>query len=184
MHGSRIFERLAVLASNRSINKLKGQIVITENLKAIKRWARPDHYAGASWPEYFVFLGQHRDSDSVTRSNFEVGLRELGGESDTVFIVRERHWAVGWVEWIAVHESNEAAIEAADEMLCAIEDYPVLSDDHHSELEWNEVTDYWERMGIRERVDYCRDAGISIFAARRDYLPEDPSGYLFEQLRG
>lgn len=158
--------------------------MIIENLKAIKRWERPSDYFGANWPEYFVFLGQHRDSDSVTRSNFEVGLRELGGESETVIVVRERHWAVGWVEWIGIHESDEAAIQAADEMLCAIESYPVLSDDHHSELEWNEACEYWERMSVRERVDYCRDADISIFAARRDYLPEDPSGYLFESLRG
>lgn len=158
--------------------------MIIENLKAIKRWERPDHYAGANWPEYFVFLGQHRDSDSVTRSNFTVGLEALGGESETVIVVRERHWAVGWVEWIGIHESDEAAIEAADEMLCSLSDYPVLSDDHHSELEWNETAEYWERMSIRERASYCADAGVSIFAARRDYLPEDPTGVLFESLRG
>lgn len=33
-------------------------------------------------------------------------LRELGGESETVRVVRESHWAVGWVEWIAIHESD------------------------------------------------------------------------------
>lgn len=158
--------------------------MITENLKAIKQWERPDHYFGASWPDYYVFLCQHRDSDSVTRSNFEVGLRELGGESETVIVVRERHWAVGWVEWIGIHKSDELKIIEADEMLCAISDYPVLSDDHHSELEWNEISDYWERMRVRDRIEYCRNAGISIFAARRDYLPEDPTGYLFESLRG
>lgn len=158
--------------------------MIVENLKAIKKWERPDHYAGASWPEYFVFLAQHRDSDSVTRSNFEVGLAKLGGESETVVVVRERHWAVGWVEWIGIHESDEAAVQAADEMLCAIENYPVLSDDHLSELEWNEACEYWERMGVRDRVEFCRDAGVSIFAARRDYLPEDPTGALLEYLRG
>lgn len=158
-------------------------MMIAENLKAIKRWERPSDYFGASWPEYFVFLGQHRDSDSVARSNFEVGLRELGGESETVIVVRERHWAVGWVEWVAIHESDEAAVQAADEMLCALSDYPVLSDEHLSELEWNEASEYWERMSVRERVDYCQRAELSIFAARRDYLPEDPSGHLFELLR-
>lgn len=158
--------------------------MITENLKAIKRWERPSDYFGAAWPEYFVFLYQHRDSDSVQRSNFIVGLEALGGESETVIVVRERHWAVGWIEWIGIHESDEARIIKADEMLCALSDYPVLSDDHLSELEWNEVSDYWERMRVRDRIEYCRDAGISIFAARRDYLPEDPTGYLFESLRG
>lgn len=155
-----------------------------ENLKAIKRWERPSDYFGANWPQYFVFLGQHRDSDSVTRSNFEVGLKELGGESETVIVVRERHWAVGWVEWIGVHESDEAALQAADEMLCALSDYPILSDDHHSELEWNEAAEYWERMRVCDRMEYCQRAEISIFAARRDYLPQDDTGYLLELLRG
>ena len=36
--------------------------MILENLKAIKRWERPSDYMGADWPEYFVFLGQHRDT--------------------------------------------------------------------------------------------------------------------------
>ena len=158
--------------------------MIIENLKAIKRWNRPDHYAGADWPEYFVFLGQHRDSDSITRSNFIVGLRELGGESETVIVVRERHWAVGWVEWIGIHESDEARIIEADEMLCAIESYPVLSDDHHGQMEWDEACEQWEMMPLRYRVELCRDAGVSIFAARHDYIPDDDSGYIFEHLRG
>ncbi len=158
--------------------------MVIENLKAIKRWELPSDYFGAEWPDYYVFLAQHRDSDALTRSNFEVGLRELGGESETVFIVRERHWAVGWVEWIAIHKSDEAAIQAADEMLCAIEDYPVLSDEHFSELEYNEACEYWERMRVSDRLEYCQRAGVSIFAARRDYLPTDDTGYLLELLRG
>ena len=156
----------------------------TANLKAIKRWERPSDYFGADWPEYFVFLGQHRDSDSVQRSNFIVGLEALGGESETVIVVRERHWAVGWVEWIGIHESDEARITEADGMLCALSDYPVLSDDHLSELEWNEAADYWERMSVRDRMEYCQRADISCFAARRDYLPQDNTGYLLELLRG
>ena len=158
--------------------------MVIENLKAIKRWELPSDYFGAEWPEYFVFLGQHRDSDALTRSNFEVGLRELGGESETVFIVRERHWAVGWVEWIGIHQSDETAVQAADEMLCAIESYPVLSDDHHSDLEYSEACEYWERMRVSDRLEYCQRAGISIFAARRDYLPPDDTGTLLDLLRG
>ena len=158
--------------------------MITENLKAIKRWERPSDYFGADWPEYFVFLGQHRDSDSVERSNFIVGLESLGGESETVIVVRERHWAVGWVEWIGIHESDEARITEADEILCALSGYPVLSDDHWSELEWNEACFQWESMPIKYRVELCRDAGISIFAARRDYLPSDDTGFILEYLRG
>ena len=150
--------------------------------KHLKRWQMPDSYFGQEWPEYYVFLGQNRDSDSLTRSNFECALTAIGGESDTVEIVRERHWAVGWVEWIAIHESNTVALAKADAVLDKLEDYPVVNEDHWSNLEYEEACDYWERMTVRQRAEYCKRADISIFAARRDYLPDDPCGYLFESL--
>lgn len=158
--------------------------MIEENFKALKRWTMPDSYWGAEWPDYFIFLSQHRDSDALSRSNFECGLEALGGESETVQVVRERHWAVGFVEWIAIHESDERALELAEEILCGLSDYPVLNEEHFYALEYSEAEQYWESMSVRERMDYCERAEISIFSARRDYLPEDSSGFLLELLRG
>lgn len=149
----------------------------------LPRWVHPESYAGAHWPEYFVFLSQHRESDSVTRSNFMRGLELIGGESGTVLVIRERHWAVGWVEWIAIHESDSAALREADAIAAALEGYPVVDEDHWSQLEWDEACAYWERMSVRERVGYCERAGVSIFAARRDYLPSDDTGALLDMLR-
>lgn len=155
-----------------------------ENLRALERWTMPDSYIGAEWPEYFVFIGQSRDADALTRSNFECGLRALGGESDSVLVIRERHWAVGWVEWIAIHESNVEAILAADEMACALADYPVLDESHFSELEWDEAQNYWESLRLRERVELCAEGGVSIFAARRDSIPSEDSGFIYERCAG
>lgn len=155
-----------------------------ENLRSIQRWTLPDSYMGAEWPEYFVFLGRSRDSSALERSNFECGLKALGGESDSVLVVRERHWAVGWVEWIAIHEDNAEAILAADEILSALSDYPVLDESHFSELEWAEAENYWQQLPIRYRVELCAEAGVSIFAARRDYIPSEDSGYIFEHCVG
>lgn len=155
-----------------------------ENLSALERWTMPDSYFGAEWPEYFVFLSQARDSDALTRSNFECGLRSLGGESESVIVVRERHWAVGWVEWIAIHESNAEAILAADAMSCALSGYPVLEESHFSELEWDEAQTQWEMMPLKYRVELCAEAGVSIFAARHDFIPSEDSGFIYERLTG
>lgn len=157
--------------------------------RAIERWTRPDSFAAwsDSWVysnKAFVFLGRNRDSDILTESNFECGLAAIGGESDTVQIVRENHWAVGWVEWIAIHESDTKALEIADDILCALSDYPVLSDEDFSEREWNAAQDYWEGLDIRDRVALCRDAGLSIFAARSDSIPQGDSGYIYESCLG
>jgi len=94
--------------------------------KHIRRWRLPENYAGPEWPEYFVSAGRHRDSEPLDESNFFVTLRRLGGESKTVKIVREWHWAVGWVEWIAVHESDKRALRIADQCEADIDDHLVL----------------------------------------------------------
>lgn len=153
--------------------------------KHLKRWTRPSDYFGAEWPEYFSSgVGQSRDSDSLERSNFTCMLEALDGESDTVLVIRESHWAVGWVEWIAIHESDDKALAIADDIKRKLEDYPVIDEDHWSDLEWNEACDAWESSSISDRVDLCRRAGVSIFAARRESIPEDDSGYIRERLIG
>lgn len=132
----------------------------------LKRWELPSSYAGAQWPDWYVIIGQHRDSDSLTRSNFECMLKALGGESDTVKVIRESHWACGWVEWIGVHEDDTKALIEADGIMRDLEDYPVISEDHWSNLEFEEACDYWADLSLAERVRWCKDYGCSIFSAR------------------
>ncbi|MEH2569789.1 hypothetical protein [Bradyrhizobium sp. AZCC 2289] len=43
-------------------------------------------------------------------------LKALGGESETVIVVRETHYLVGWVEWIAIHQDDEKALKIADDI--------------------------------------------------------------------
>ena len=69
--------------------------------KHLERWSMPPSYFGASWADYYsAGVGQSRDSDCLEQSNFALMLEALRGESETVIVVRESHWAVGWVEWI------------------------------------------------------------------------------------
>ena len=147
--------------------------------KALEKWTRPASWYGKEWPDCFVFLQQHRDSDSVTRSNFEAGLEHLGGESDTVFVIRESHWAVGWLETILIDQSNQEACESADAMLCALSDYPVLDDEHHSTLEFNEACESWRWLHLHDRMRLCARNGVSVFAARHEDFPEQ----CYEDLR-
>ena len=153
----------------------------------LPRYTRPPHfadYADIDRAEYFIAYSQHRDSDSLTRSNFRSILQALGGESETVLVLRDSHFAVGWVEAIYVHESDTVACAEADRILGRLEDYPVADEEDHSSLEWDEACEYWAWMNLSERVRYLSRARLSPFAARRDELPEDPNGRLFELLTG
>lgn len=152
--------------------------------KNLKRWTLPDSYCGEHWDEYYVFLGQHRESDSLSRSNFVRGLELIGGESDTVLTIRERHWAVGWVEWIAVHESDGEALRKAEDIAVRLEAYPVIDEDHWTALEWDEAQNYWEGCSLRERLHLIEGAGVSLFSIRRPWIPPEDNGYIFERCTG
>jgi hypothetical protein len=122
-------------------------------------WSTPDSWAGQPWDGYYVFLGQNRDSDCLSRSNFRKGLEALGGEVEgKVEVIREGHWACGWIEWIAIHQDAAEALEIADEIVAALESYPVLDESDFSELETEEADEVWERcFRDCDRVDYIRD---------------------------
>jgi hypothetical protein len=125
----------------------------------LTRWTRPNSYAGAEWPDYYSSgVGQSRDSDALERSNFACMLAALGGESDTVLVIHEGHWAVGWVEWIAIHETDAKALETADEIKAALENYPVIGESHWSDLETEEANEVWTNcFNDAERLAYVRD---------------------------
>ncbi len=125
----------------------------------MEKWTRPDSYAGADWPDYYMFMGQHRDSDTLTRSNFTCALKALGGEDlPQVIVVRESHWAVGWVEWIAIHEKAITAIKTAEDIETALEDYPIVNEDHWSEVEQAEACEVWANCyDWQERIKYMRE---------------------------
>jgi hypothetical protein len=143
----------------------------------IERWQRAANYGGTDYSDYFVFLSQHRDSDRLTRCNFRAALDAIGGESDSVIIARANHWGYGWVESILIHESDTEALDNAEDILAALSDYPVVDDYALSDMEWDEAHQSWEKMGLRSRARLCIQAGLSIFAARRDFIPPNAAGY-------
>jgi len=159
--------------------------------KNLENWTRPGSYMGANWPEMFVFIGQNRDSGCLDRSNFEVAQARLGEipeptnwphDEQPWTVIRESHWACGWVEWIGINRDATAHLKAADKMAGEMEDYPVLDENKFSEKEYNEAAEYWEHSDTSDRVELCQSAGVSVFAARRDYLPETPTGELIVRI--
>lgn len=126
--------------------------------KHLKRWTMPQHYFGAVWPAYYSSgVGRSRDSDDLEESNFTQMLSDLGDESDTVIVVHERHWAVGWMEWIAIHQDDEKALRIADENMARLADYPVLNEDDWSEREQESADSVWrDCYDVKDRVAYIR----------------------------
>jgi len=130
----------------------------------VKEWTHPECYMGATWEGWYgAGFGQSRDSDVLEASNFAVAskaLLALAGDFEdetTVQVVREGHWAVGWVEWIAIHSTNQTALTKARELCDRANDYPVLDEEDFSRREDEECEQIWrECYSASERLDYLR----------------------------
>ena len=83
--------------------------------------------------QWYVVLGQNRDSDALTKSNFEctTDLLKVYGES-AYHIHRFGHWACGWYEVLIVNPDDNMACADAESTLRALCDYPVVDDTHYS----------------------------------------------------
>ena len=139
---------------------------------------------------YLAPVSTSRDADTLTRSNWEVVTNDIlkVAKHDDTEICRFGHWGCGWYEQLLIHKSDTEALKVAEEWCCFLSDYPVASDEHHSELQWTEATEYWQRMDVKERLNVLEETvnrwenKVSIFATRRDELPDDDDGSLFEYL--
>jgi hypothetical protein len=132
----------------------------------LEKWVRPPCYRGATWEGYLVApITRNRDSSALENTNWESQwdiLKDLqkdvpGEDEHSPIVVSENHWAVGWVEWVAIHESNVEAIEAAEKIAERLERYPVLNDELLSQREMEEANEVWQRCyNEKERIAYIR----------------------------
>lgn len=112
-------------------------------------------------------ISVHRDSGSLDRSNYRTIARDMEtrfpGDVETV---HAGHWAVGWIDHLAVRMLDDAgevtrAGIAALEWADALSSYPVADELDLSEVESQDESDAWENFYERE----FRDALEAIFAA-------------------
>ena len=156
-----------------------------------KLWVRPSNYIGQTWDGWLVFLGRNRDSGLLTDHNFETARDLLSAldcdhpteDTRTVLTVSENHWACGWVEWIAIHPSNKAAVDLAEDLARNLDQYPILDEDKFSEREYDAACEAWRSLSVRDRYELIKRVGnCSVFAARHNSPPDDTG--VEETLRG
>jgi hypothetical protein len=114
--------------------------------KNLTLWTRPKNYAGPSYPDMYVVYSQNRDSDMITRFNFESLESILEHDHGIQFLnVRDHHWACGWIEFLYVHkDSDKKSLKKLDENLGKLEDYPILDDLEYSEWMMEELGEQYD----------------------------------------
>jgi hypothetical protein len=110
--------------------------------KHLKKWKLPSYYFGEHWDGWYVFMTTHRDVDLLDESNWECIKRDIGENPSAaqkekgLLIVEESHWAVGWVQWMGIHETDYELLMRADDIKAALDDYPVYDDEDYSGRQW------------------------------------------------
>lgn len=168
-----------------------------EHLKESYTWEHPKHYGGFSPDGDYLIYSRTRDSSILENINYEGILDCLQKEASNyeyydvhkdrekyerhfgmdeipfVYDFRAGHPLCGWVEYILVRaDAPEDFLQEAAEIVCSMADYPVFDEMAYSEAIYEALQKYWEDCSLKERVEYCKEAGLSIFVARYEYIPE------------
>jgi hypothetical protein len=138
----------------------------------LEKWEHPGNYMGDDMSEYFIVYSRNPSEGTVVESNFEFIKSELSGFKG-YFLGRFSHWACGWVEVIFMHETDINGLEKADGIMSDCKNYPILDEDDYNNRRGEAINQDWNNLSLEEKINVCKDNHESIFAARRDYPPDN-----------
>ena len=132
--------------------------------------AGPDASYYGERGHWYLVLGTRRAADTLTLSNWAVALERLEGV-DGWAVEHSSHWAAGQVSALLIEPDSEAE-PIAREFTEQLEDYPVLDEEHYSDLESEHTEQLWGEIPLRTRILELAGEGCSIFAARANSIGE------------
>ncbi|WOH64115.1 hypothetical protein [Bradyrhizobium sp. BWA-3-5] len=100
---------------------------------------------------------QSRDSGAMERHSFRCMLIALGGESESIVVVRESHCVRGWIDRIAIHKGNHEALRKADSIAALRQDYRIINLSDRSEKVGHEANKAWRPNFLPGRIKYIRN---------------------------
>jgi hypothetical protein len=160
---------------------------------AKKSLERPEHfiyygdlYEEDGWGRAF---GHHRDSDPLDESNWQVISEDLKERfPDDIEEESSNHFLVGWVETLRIRvlknphrgiteENITDAFKAAIEWKEKLESYPVADEEHYSNLEHEEFTEYISNVTHSTWYEAVEDT-----IREWDDVPDDFEEYVIRHL--
>jgi len=143
----------------------------------LTKWTTPANYFGFNPVGDYLLDSRCRDSSILVQHNFEAIRRLVGDECYTFTVV---HFANEWIEYLMLPEdASSGAIQAAEECTMALDDYPILDEEAYSQASYEATLELWEQSPLSDRIQWAKEAGVSIFAARHAVPVRD----IFEYIR-
>jgi hypothetical protein len=84
-------------------------------------------------------------------------VKEWAGDECPIQTERFSHWAVGWCDYLLVNPECKDAVALADKILDKLDDYPVVNEEHWSNLETEEANQVWKDCyRVKDRIAHVR----------------------------
>jgi len=146
-------------------------------------WDSRSNYMGTKeFDEYYVVYCKTRDSNSILcDSNWEILCKELHAEENNgVEIVRFGHWACGHYDLLLVSPDSKM-LNKAQEFCDSLESYPILNEDHYSNLMAEKEADTFADCYESDFRSYIESFGMDTIIESDSELI-DASDVSFEEL--
>ncbi len=136
------------------------------NVASSTDWPIIQDAAERSWGQIGFIPGSiHRDSSDLELSNHAVIIRELQelDLEDSWDVMRFNHWAVGWVEEIAINIENPDLVSLGANITERLDDYSSLDEDDYIERRWEErLKDRYEILVLEDGETFTNLEGCQL----------------------
>ena len=105
----------------------------------------------------------NRDSGLIEKSNFETyikGLTDIEPEGDHWQIHRFGHWGCGWFEIVILNPIDSLVLDQALQDHLSLTDYPILNEDHFSNMKLDSYHEWVDDMGVSEVYNKIDDDDV------------------------
>jgi hypothetical protein len=128
----------------------------------------------------------NRDTEScITLSNWQVCQDMMDKANIEYEIHNFGHWACGWFEILIVHPDSQDFVE---EIGCLLSEYPILNDEHHSQLETERDDQAWESYGYPDFISKYDNASSNeieeYLVTILQNMDKDELRFLFDNMEG
>ena len=145
----------------------------------IRPWVELINYQGDSFDGYYIAAMRFFKCTPVERSNYDYILEHLedtGADDDQVIDVMFSDDSYLCRHYILVRKDATKALKMADMFAERVIRKGSLDPEMEETIDRAAVMRKWGKSAIRHRVAHCREAGVSIFAARKSYFPFGVAG--------
>jgi hypothetical protein len=149
--------------------------------KHIPRWLEQINYEGRDFNDYYVAIWRFFRCSPRERANFRYikeHLKDSGVPADSVLFPSFSDELMMCRYYILIHKDCDRALKMADMFAERIKRKGALDPESEAEIDAGSIANSWHKMSLAVKVGLCKEAGISIFVARR----KDPTHELIVEL--